>query len=101
MAAVSHPFIGAVSWLWLRGRFDNAAKISRLKAPLLAIHGDRDDTVPLDHGLRLYKAAPYRKELYIVRGAGHSDALFVDGQNYIARIDRFLRRYVPAYAATG
>ena len=101
MAAVSHPFIGLVSRLWLRGRFDNASKISRLKTPLLVIHGDRDDTVPLDHGLRLYKAAPYRKELYIVRGAGHSDALFVDGQNYTARIDRFLRRYVPAYAAPG
>lgn len=100
MAAVSHPFIGLVSWLWLRGRFDNASKISKLRAPLLVIHGDQDDTVPLEHGLRLYKAAPWRKELYIVRGAGHSDALFVDGDKYTGRISRFLHRYLPGGASS-
>ena len=94
MAAVSHPFIGLVSWLWLRGRFDNTVKIPQLDVPLLVIHGAEDETVPFEHGLRLYKAAPPRKELYAVAGAGHSDAIFVAGEQYTGRIDGFLRRYL-------
>ena len=68
--------------------------------PLLVIHGAEDETVPFEHGLRLYKAAPPRKELYAVAGAGHSDAIFVAGEQYTGRIDGFLRRYLGEGDAT-
>ncbi|MCX7911892.1 MAG: alpha/beta fold hydrolase [Dehalococcoidales bacterium] len=39
--------------------------------PLLLIHGDRDDIVPVTHARRLYEKAGNPKELIIVEGAGH------------------------------
>ena len=37
----------------------------------LIMHGDEDDTVPVDHAYRLYAAAAEPKELMIVKGGGH------------------------------
>jgi putative redox protein len=39
--------------------------------PLLVVHGDGDETVPVEEARILYEAAGEPKELYIVRGAGH------------------------------
>jgi dipeptidyl aminopeptidase/acylaminoacyl peptidase len=39
--------------------------------PLLIVHGDEDDTVPIEAAHRLYKSAGEPKELFIVKGGGH------------------------------
>jgi fermentation-respiration switch protein FrsA (DUF1100 family) len=39
--------------------------------PLLIVHGDRDDTVPVQEAYSLYEAAAEPKDLYIVEGGGH------------------------------
>jgi fermentation-respiration switch protein FrsA (DUF1100 family) len=39
--------------------------------PLLIVHGDGDDTVPVDEAHRLYEAAAEPKGLFIVEGGGH------------------------------
>jgi len=39
--------------------------------PLLLVHGDSDDTVPVDHARRLYRSAGEPKHLVIIDGAGH------------------------------
>jgi putative redox protein len=39
--------------------------------PLLLIHGDKDDLVPVEHACRLYEKAGEPKELVIIPGAGH------------------------------
>ena len=39
--------------------------------PLLIVHGDRDDTVPVQEAYLLYEAAKDPKELFIVPGGGH------------------------------
>jgi dipeptidyl aminopeptidase/acylaminoacyl peptidase len=39
--------------------------------PLLLIHGDQDNIVPIEHAHRLYKQAQDPKELVIIPGAGH------------------------------
>jgi len=39
--------------------------------PLLLVHGDSDDTVPVDHAYRLYQRAGEPKQLVIIDGAGH------------------------------
>jgi fermentation-respiration switch protein FrsA (DUF1100 family) len=49
------------------------AKISPL--PVLILHGDRDRIVPVHHGRRLYEAAREPKQLWIVAGAGHIQAM--------------------------
>jgi fermentation-respiration switch protein FrsA (DUF1100 family) len=39
--------------------------------PLLLIHGDKDDLVPVEHAHRLYEKASEPKELLIIPDAGH------------------------------
>jgi fermentation-respiration switch protein FrsA (DUF1100 family) len=39
--------------------------------PLLLIHGDKDDLVPVEHARRLYEKAGEPKELVIIPDAGH------------------------------
>jgi fermentation-respiration switch protein FrsA (DUF1100 family) len=37
----------------------------------LLVHGDQDETVPVEHAILLYNKAGYPKELAILPGAGH------------------------------
>jgi hypothetical protein len=43
-------------WL-VRDRFDNLAKIGRIDAPVLVLHGDQDGVIPFAHGRPLAAAA--------------------------------------------
>lgn len=56
--------------LLMRDRFDNAARLPEVAAPVLILHGDRDTLIPLSHARRLARLAPNGK-LVIVPGAGH------------------------------
>ena len=51
--------------------FDPARAVPRIKAPLLLIHGDKDETIPLSVGERLASLAPMGARLVIARGADH------------------------------
>ena len=66
--------------------YPSLARISRLRAPLLVIHGERDLIVPFSHGQRLFAAAPEPKRWHPVAGAGHNDLLSVAGSGYAAAI---------------
>jgi len=59
---------------WLDG-FNAASPmrwINRISPhPLLLIHGEKDDLVPVEHAHRLYKHAREPKELVIIPSAGH------------------------------
>jgi fermentation-respiration switch protein FrsA (DUF1100 family) len=70
--------------LLARQRFASLEKIARLRAPLLVIHGDRDELVPYRMGQRLLAAAPGPKELLTVAGGHHND-LFARAGADIAR----------------
>ncbi len=78
-----------------RGAYDSAAKIARLRAPALFIHGDRDDIIPRPLGRALYEAAPGPKAFETLAGAGHNDTIEVGGPPYFARIARFLDEVAP------
>jgi dienelactone hydrolase len=53
------------------GRLDIIAAASRLRVPLLLVHGAQDVSVPLDEAKAVHAAAP-ASELYIVEGASHT-----------------------------
>ena len=54
---------------------------------LLIIHGDRDETVPVEHAQRLYQAAREPKQLEIVTGADH---VFSNGTHREAALEASL-----------
>ena len=51
--------------------FDPARAVSRLRAPLLLIHGDEDGTIPIQISRRYAKLAGGRATLVVQRGADH------------------------------
>jgi len=79
MAAVVLPFFPRA---FVRTRYDNLAKIGRLRVPLLVLHGDRDEVVPFAQGRRLFEAAPEPKRFFAIPGASHNDTYFVGGEAY-------------------
>ncbi len=61
VAAAAFPYI-PVRWL-LRDQFRSDQRIVRTKAPVLIMHGEKDSTVAMRFGERLFELAPGRKEL--------------------------------------
>lgn len=70
--------------------YDSISKLPSARCPVLVIHGEMDELIPVGEGLDLYAAAPEPKELYLVPGAGHNDVSMVAGQAYARRIAGFL-----------
>ncbi|XBQ17135.1 MAG: alpha/beta hydrolase [Oceanicaulis sp.] len=54
-----------------RERYDSIRQIARVTAPILWIHGDDDQVIPLKRGRRLYDAAQGPKYAALVKGANH------------------------------
>lgn len=69
--------------LLLRDRYDNRAKLARVSAPVLILHGTRDTLIPIGHGERL-AAATARSTLIRVEDAGHDLAHWPVSQVKIA-----------------
>ncbi len=96
-AAVSRLLIRAVT---AREMLDEPPRfavhrVPDVSAPLMLIHGDRDQVVPIAHAHALHAAAPHA-ELVIVPGAGHASV--EDFSPALVRAVTFLR---DALAAEG
>jgi uncharacterized protein len=57
--------------------------------PVLLICGTRDRIIPCRHAQRIYQAARGPKELWVVKGAGHTAALGTDPTGYERRVIAF------------
>jgi fermentation-respiration switch protein FrsA (DUF1100 family) len=95
LADTAAKVFGPIARPFTRGRFDSLGKIGRLRSPLLSLHGDRDDIVPIALGRRLFDAAPEPKVFETLLGAGHNDTILVGGQAYLAHLQRFLDEVAP------
>jgi uncharacterized protein len=82
-----YPFLPA-RWL-VRDRYDNSAKIGRVKSPTLILHGDADTLVRPANADVLAKAAPNAKRI-LIGGKGHEVAYLPEGQqpilNWLAKL---------------
>jgi pimeloyl-ACP methyl ester carboxylesterase len=63
-------------------------RIHELRAPLLVLHGDRDEIVPLSQGRALFEAAPGPKRMHVFAGLGHNDLVPRAGAEF-ARVIAF------------
>lgn len=66
--------------------FDNVETVRDLEVPLLLMHGVVDDFIPVDHGQRVFAAAPEPKDVLWVDGANHGDVPQVAGEAYDLRV---------------
>jgi fermentation-respiration switch protein FrsA (DUF1100 family) len=56
-----------------KDKYDSAAKVGAVTAPLLVVHGERDAIIPPRFGRRLVAAAPTGTTVRIIDAAGHND----------------------------
>ena len=61
------PFIG--------NPFNNKEKIAGLTFPILIIHGDSDEVLPIEMGMALERSAKAPTRLAIIPGAGHNNII--------------------------
>jgi pimeloyl-ACP methyl ester carboxylesterase len=57
--------------LLVRDRFDNLAAVRQFSGPVLILHGEHDETIPVSHGRALHSVQP-RSE-FVVMPCGHND----------------------------
>jgi fermentation-respiration switch protein FrsA (DUF1100 family) len=95
MGRLHYPFIPSAV---VPDAYPNLKRIAQLRAPLLVLHGDRDEIVPVAQGRALFAAAPEPRRLEIVRGAGHNDLIEVMGASYGTTIAQWARALAPAGA---
>ena len=81
-----------VKWM-LTIKYDAVSKIKSIAAPKLIIHSINDEIVPFRLGKKLFEAAAAQKEFYQMRG-GHNEAVFMAREEYKARVDDFLSKYL-------
>jgi len=86
----------ALPWLpeWLHflgtNRFESAAKLAHVKAPILITHGDPDPVIPTEEARILFTRANEPKQLLILPGAGHN-VFGSQGDSYLNRLEQFIR----------
>jgi uncharacterized protein len=88
MARLHYPFVLPAL---VPDAYPSLKLIPRLRAPLLVLHGDRDDIVPFGHGEALFEAAPDPKRMHAFAGAGHNDLLASAGAEWARAIADWAR----------
>ena len=71
VAAGAYPFFPVRPFLF--DRYETMKHLGAVSAPLLVIHGEDDQVIPVAMGRAVYAAANAPKELATFPGAGHSD----------------------------
>lgn len=77
------------SWV-VRSKFDSLSKIGNIHSPILLLHGDRDDIVPIGMAHELFAAANAPKRFYPIKGAGHNDTVLIGGDAYFNALKEFI-----------
>ncbi len=88
----SLPEVAAFHYPWaptslMHTRLDSAAKIANYRGPLIQFHGNRDRTIPIKFGRRLFDAANEPKQFIVMEGHDHNDARPAE---FFTSLDRFL-----------
>ncbi|MGI5309951.1 alpha/beta hydrolase [Rheinheimera sp. WS51] len=80
-----------------RLKFDNISVLKGIDKPILIIHGEKDNNIPLSMGETLYNASNHSlSELYSVSEGGHCDTFIKDKTNYLQRINQFIQNVSSA-----
>ncbi len=61
-------------------KFSNLDKLRKVRCPVLVMHGQADQIIPIKHGQKLYEAASEPKMSLWVAEAGHNDFTEVAGE---------------------
>ena len=89
MARVAYPGLPLPPWM-VGSRYDSLRLIPQVTAPVLVIHGQRDEIVPVSQGRELFEAANEPKSFVTLPAAGHNDTYEAGGSRYWDSLAGFL-----------
>ncbi|MBE5871982.1 MAG: alpha/beta hydrolase [Lachnospiraceae bacterium] len=72
------------------GEASAIGQVRKTNVPIYFIHGSKDNFVHTDMVYELYEACPTQKGLYVVEGAGHGQAMYVDPEQYFRNVFEFI-----------
>lgn len=81
--------------LILTQHFDSISKIDSLQVPLLILHGQADEIIPVSMAQKLFSTAPHPKQLVIIPDAKHNNLHHLGGQKYLESLQQFI--YLTKY----
>ncbi len=87
MAKMAVPF-PAAGWL-VRNHYPTISRIRNVQAPVLVIHGDLDETIPIAQGRRLFEAANEPKTFRELTGAAHNDTYIAAPGAFFGALEQF------------
>jgi pimeloyl-ACP methyl ester carboxylesterase len=93
MARLHYPYVPRVA---VPDAYPSLRLVTDLRAPLLCLHGDRDEVVPLMYGEALFEAAPEPKAMHVFRGVAHNDMLTHAGREWVGVIARWAAQQAGA-----
>ncbi len=94
------PFLYSASFFAnIRAGYDfkeasSLEQVRKTTLPIFFAHGSVDNFVHTDMVYELYDACPTDKELYVVEGAGHGQAMYYDPDTYFDKIFNFIGKYI-------
>lgn len=71
-------------------RYDGLDALAGIEAPVLVIHGTRDEIIPFSHGKTLFEAAREPKEHLWIEGGTHNDLFEAAGIEIVKAITTFI-----------
>jgi len=90
MAQEYYPYLPGLKLL-NRQKFDNESMIKNVGVPILMIHGDRDQIIPVEQGRKLYRIAPEPKTYVEIKKANHDNVYLIDKNTYQKAWNKFLK----------
>lgn len=87
IAAMRYPFIPIR--LLLKDQFRSDLRIGEVTAPVLVLHGELDDVIPIQYGRRLYELAHNPKQFISFPKGGHLD---LDDYGALTAVREFVTR---------
>ena len=88
MARIAFPLLPS-GWL-LNNKYNSHARITTIHRPLLILHGEQDELVPISQAEKLFQAANLPKRFQALPGAGHNDVFDAGGPAYWEQMRDFL-----------
>jgi fermentation-respiration switch protein FrsA (DUF1100 family) len=88
MGRAHYPFVPTAV---VPDAYPTLRRIRELRSPLLVLHGERDEIVPLSHGIALFDAAPEPKRMHVFPDLGHNDLVPLAGTDLAEEIASWAR----------
>jgi fermentation-respiration switch protein FrsA (DUF1100 family) len=83
VAKSAYPYLPVDAFL--KDRYETRNIIAQVRMPVLVLHGERDEVIPVSMGRELARLANEPKRLVTFPGAGHMD-IYVDGNQGLSAV---------------